>query len=164
MTEELQKLNEGYLPLDEEGGIRLDMRKVDATLRYAGMRVLVSDVVRNPLECCVAYEEHNQVEHAFNTLKARFTCDKTDVHSTQAWKEKLYLQLLITSINDMIRSRIKLYNVYMTKFPNGWIFDKSVGKKKALFAILNVPEPTTEQVVTWLRKKRAQFRLLRWGS
>ena len=149
------------------------MYKVNESLKYAGVRVLVSDAVSDALECAVAYEERNQVEYAFNTLKARLNCNRTRVHSTEAWEGKLFLQFLATTISALVRARIKLYNerakqdklnyrvhydsdnkllaklnnIYMTQFSNGWVFDEVVGKKKELFKILNVPVPTTEQVI-----------------
>ena len=83
--------------------------------------------------------------------------------------------MLATTINAMVRARVKLYNegavtksgkkkyrvhydsdhkllgqlnnVYMTRFKDGWIFDEVAGKKKELFRILNVPLPTCEQVI-----------------
>lgn len=158
---------------EREGKHIINMRKVDDALRYSGVRVLVSDTVSDALDCYVAYEERNQVEHAFNTLKARLNCNRTVVHSTQAWEGKLFLQMLATAISGMVRSRIKLYNetakkdkkkyrvhydsdnkllaklnnVYLTQFNDGWMFDEIVGKKKELFQILNVPVPSVEQVL-----------------
>ena len=35
----------------------------------------------------------------------------------------------------------------MTYFKEGWIFDEVVGKKKELFRILNLPVPSSEQIV-----------------
>ena len=135
--------------------------------------VLVSDAIKDAQECCLAYEERNQVEYAFNMLKARLECNRTMVHSTQAWDGKLFVQILAMAIAGMIRSRIKIYNettkqnkkkyrvhydsdhkllaklnnIYMTQFKAGWMFDEIVGKHRELFNILNVPVPTVEQVI-----------------
>lgn len=137
------------------------------------MRGLVSDTIKDALECRVAYEERNQVEYAFNMLKAELNCNRTNVHSTKAWDGRLFLQVLATAIGGMVRARIKLYNesakqdknkyrvhynsdhkllaklqnIYMTQFNAGFMFDEVVGKKKELFKILNVPVPTVEQVI-----------------
>ena len=35
----------------------------------------------------------------------------------------------------------------MTYFKEGWIFDEVVGKKEELFRILNLPVPSSEQIV-----------------
>ena len=169
LTETQRKLIADYTT-EADGKTIISMSKVDEKLRYAGVRVLVSDTITDPLECCVAYEERNQVEHAFNTLKARLSCNRTGVHSTKAWEGKLFLQMLASAIAGMVRARVKIYNesavrkkcrvhydsdykllarlnnVYMTKCRSGWIFDEVVGKKKELFRVLGVPVPTAEQV------------------
>lgn len=175
LSDAQKKLLETYGDTDENGKVTINMKKVDQHLKYAGIRVLVSDTIDNAVDCCVAYEERNEVEYAFNTLKARLTCNRTQVHSTEAWEGKLFLQMLATAINAMVRARVKLYNegavtksgkkkyrvhydsdhkllgqlnnVYMTRFKDGWIFDEVAGKKKELFRILNVPLPTCEQVI-----------------
>lgn len=154
---------------EADGKPVINMSRIDKKLRYAGVRVLVSDAIADPLECSVAYEERNEVEYAFNTLKSRLSCNRTGVHSTRAWDGRLFLEVLATAINSMVRARVRLYNetavknkyrvhydsdgkllaklnnVYMTKFSDGWIFDEVVGKKKELFKILNVPVPSAEQ-------------------
>lgn len=172
LTDAQKKLVNRYVD-DCDGQGCINMHKVDETLRYAGVRVLVSDTIKDALECCVAYEERNRVEYAFHTLKARLNCNRTMVHSTQAWEGKLFLQMLATAISGMVRARIKLYNetalqnkkkyrvhydsdnkllnklnnIYMTQFAQGWMFDEIVGEKKELFKILNVPVPNVEQVI-----------------
>lgn len=172
LTEYQQQLINKYTDKQDDGKLRINMHKVETSLRYSGVRVLVSDCISDALECCVAYEERNQVEYAFNTLKARLGSYRTGVHSTEAWEAKVFLQVLATAISGMVRARIRLYNetakkdkrkyrvhydsdskllaklnnVYMTEFPKGWIFDEVAGKRKELFQILNVPVPTAEQV------------------
>ena len=151
----------------------INMHQVNESLRYAGVRVLISDVIKDAQECCIAYEERNQVEYAFNRLKAQLECNRTMVHSTEAWEGKLFVQMLATAVAGMVRSRVKLYNetakqdkkkyrvhydsdhkllaklnnIYMTQFNAGWMFDEIVGKQKELFKILNIPVPTVEQVI-----------------
>lgn len=172
LTEAQQKLLREFT-IEKDGKVQVRMRKVDEKLRHSGIRVLVSDAIEDPVECCVAYEERNQVEYAFNTLKSRLSCNRTGVHSTEAWEGKLFLQMLATAVSGMVRARVRLYNdsargrggpfrlyfdsdhkllaklnnIYMTVFQNGWMFDEIVGKKKELFRILNVPVPTAEQVI-----------------
>lgn len=168
-----KKLLETYGETAKDGKVTISMKKVSEKLKYAGIRVLVSDAIDNAVDCCVAYDERNEVEYAFNTLKARLACNRTQVHSTEAWEGKLFLQMLATAISAMVRARVKVYNdgavgkdgkrkyrvhydsdhkllaklnnIYMTRFKDGWIFDEVVGKKKELFRILNVSVPTCEQ-------------------
>ena len=168
LSEAQKKLLKDYTQ-EADGKPVINMSRIDKKLRYAGVRVLVSDAIADPLECSVAYEERNEVEYAFNTLKSRLSCNRTGVHSTRAWDGRLFLEVLATAINSMERARVRLYNetavknkyrvhydsdgkllaklnnVYMTKFSDGWIFDEVVGKKKELFKILNVPVPSAEQ-------------------
>ena len=156
LSEAQKKLLKDYTQ-EADGKPVINMSRIDKKLRYAGVRVLVSDAIADPLECSVAYEERNEVEYAFNTLKSRLSCNRTGVHSTRAWDGRLFLEVLATAINSMVRARVRLYNetavknkyrvhydsdgkllaklnnVYMTKFSDGWIFDEVVGKKKELF-------------------------------
>lgn len=175
LSEAQTKLIATYCDTAEDGTVTINMKKVEEKLKYAGIRVLVSDIISDAVECCIAYEERNEVEHAFNTMKSRLACNRTQVHSTESWDGKLFVQLLATSISAMIRARIKLYNqgavgsegtknyrvfydsdhkllaklnnIYMTRFKDGWIFDEVVGKTKELFKILNLPLPTCELIV-----------------
>ncbi len=172
LTEHQKQLIKKYTEKQDDGKLRINMYKVDTALRYSGVRMLVSDCITDALECCVAYEERNQVEYAFTTLKARLGCNYTGVHSTKAWEARVFLQVLATAISGMVRARIKLYNetakkdtgkyrvhydsdarllaklnnVCMTEVPNGWIFDEVADKHRELFQILNVPVPAAEQV------------------
>lgn len=174
LSEAQTKLIDTYCDSADNGDVTINMRKVAEKLKYAGIRVLVSDVICDAVECCIAYEERNEVEYAFNTLKARLACNRTQVHSSEAWEGKLFLQMLASAVSGMVRARIKLYNkgavgenekknyrlhydsdhkllaklnnIYMTRFKDGWLFDEVVGKKKELFKILNLPLPTSEKV------------------
>lgn len=172
LADNQKKLIDRYTQ-EVEGKRLINMHKVNDSLRYAGVRVLVSDAVKDAQECCIAYEERNQVEYAFNELKDQLKCNRTMVHSTAAWEGKLFVQMLATAVAGMVRSRVKLYNetakqdkkkyrvhydsdhkllaklnnIYMTQFNAGWMFDEVVGKQKELFKILNVPVPTVEQVI-----------------
>lgn len=173
LTAAQKKLINKYTTVDGDKR-KISMKAVDETLRYAGVRVLVSDAISDAQECAVAYEERNQVEYAFNRLKAELNCNRTGVHSTRNWDGKLFLEILATAVLGMVRARVKLYNetasankkayrvhydsdhkllaklnnVYMTRFDAGFMFDEIAGKRKELFKILNVPVPSVEQLVT----------------
>lgn len=175
LSDTQKKLLDTYGDVAGDGAITINMRKVCEKLKYAGVRVLVSNAISDAVECCIAYEERNEVEHAFNTLKSRLSCNRTQVHTTEAWEGKLFLQMLATAISAMIRARINIYhqgaigkngqkkyrvhydsdhkllaklnNIYMTHVNDGWVFDEIVEEKKELFRILNLPVPTSEQFV-----------------
>ena len=172
LTAYQQKMITAYMT-EKDGKLEINMAKVDAALRYVGVRVLVSDTVSDALECCTAYEERNQVEYAIAAMKDAMKCNRTRVHSSAAWEAKLFLQMIATTISGMVRSRVRLYNesarrkrgkyrvhydsdrkllaklnnVYMTQLPDGWLFDETAGKKKELFNILGIGAPTAEQIV-----------------
>lgn len=156
---------------EDKGVMKIDMQKVDQRLRYVGIRVLMSDAIKDALECHVAYDNRNEVEYGFNTMKSRLSCNRTKAHSTEHWESKLFLQVLASSIGIMVHNRIKAYNdrakakklsvhydsdhkllaklnnIYLTKVPGGWVFNEIAGKKKELFKVLNVPVPTAERQV-----------------
>lgn len=170
-----RKLLDTYGDVAGDGTITINLRKVCEKLKYAGVRVLVSNAISDAVECYIAYEERNEVEHAFNTLKSRLSCNRTQVHTTEAWEGKLFLQMLATAISAIVRARIKIYNqgavgkngqkkyrvhydsdhkllaklnnIYMTHVNDGWVFDEIVEEKKELFRILNLPVPTSGQFV-----------------
>ena len=170
LTDAQRVLFKNYADEATDGTPTINMQKADQKLRYSGVRVLVSDVITDAQECHIAYENRVQVEHAFRTLKTRLACDRTNVHSTEAWEGKLFLQMLATSISQMVRMRIKSYNeevqksgrklgyrlhydsdrkllaklnnIYLLKCPSGWVFDEISGHKKDLFRIIGVPVPT----------------------
>ena len=110
LSEAQTKLIDTYCDSRDDGTVTINMRKVSEKLKYAGIRVLVSDVISDAVECCIAYEERNEVEYAFNTLKARLACNRTRVHSSEAWEGKLFVQMLASAVAGMVRARIKLYN------------------------------------------------------
>lgn len=170
-----EQVIQNYLEKTKDGKVRISMSKVDQRLRYAGVRVLMSDAISDARECYVAYEERNQVEYAFNTLKSRLNCNRTQVESSEAWESKLMLQMIATAIAGMVRARVKSYNdgellkkaagtgpyrvhydsdhkllrglnnVSLSSYADGWVFDEIAGKRKTLFTILGVEVPTVGQ-------------------
>ena len=157
----------------KEGDIRIRMDRINEDLKLAGIRVLVSDAISDPLECYLAYEERKQVEYAFNTLKARLGCNRIRTHSVEAWNGKLFIEILATALSGIVRNRLKEYNgtakkkstkytvihdsdvkilgklnnIMMTRFKDGWYFDEIAGKKKELFLFLNVPVPSANKEI-----------------
>ncbi len=176
MPDKITPIEKRYVDLymtEKDGKVEINMRKVQEELKLSGIRVLISDTISDPLECYIIYYERNQVEFAFNDLKAKLNCNRTRVHSSEAWQGKLLIQVLAASVAGMVRNRIKLYNgeakndkstysviydsdtkilnklnnIMMTKFKDGWYFDEIAGKKKDLFAFLNVPVPSANQEI-----------------
>lgn len=154
-----------------DGRASICMSKVNKALKLKGVRVLISNVVSDPVEAYMAYENRNHVEYAFNTIKSRLKCNRARVHSYESFNSKLFLQMLASFIFTMIRHRVKnwndvaksnknkytvmydsdcklvakLDNIMMTRFRDGWYFDEITKKKAELFKIIGVPVPTTAQ-------------------
>ncbi len=162
-----EQIISNYMDKAKDGTLTINMSKVDQRLRYIGIRVLMSDSIKEALACHVAYDDRNEVEYGFNMMKSRLSCNRTKTHSSEHWESKLFLQMLATAIGIMVHNRVKAYNdsakskslrvhydsdhkllaklnnIYLTKVPAGWVFNEIAGKKKELFKVLNVPIPTT---------------------
>ena len=150
------------------------MAKIHENCKYKGIRVLITDTVKDPIEAHNAYEGRYQVELAFNTMKSRLNCDRFRVHNDKALEGKIFIQVLATSLLMMIRNRIFNFNKNKDKDPSlqkvktnviydsdrkllrklnnimahssefGVLFDEIVGKRKDLLKILGVPLPGKE--------------------
>jgi transposase len=164
-----QQLKDTYIeinPTTKE--LTINRAKVNEYVKYSGMRVLISDTVKDPITAYRAYQDRNSVEYAFNTLKSRLKCNRLRVSDNKSIEGKAFVQFLATSISIMVRNRLATYellnkdakdkfrlssmsdnkvlqllnNIMVTKFKDGLMFDEIVGTKKQLFKALNVPVPT----------------------
>lgn len=158
-----------YITQSEDGNSYLiDNAKLEESLKYAGFRVLISDTIKDPIAAYTAYQERNQVEYAFHTLKSRLNCNRFHVSKDTTLEGKVFVQFIATIISIMVRNRLKNYelnakeasdnfslvyesdnkvlqmlnNIMVTKIKEGLIYDEVVGKKKRFFAALGVPVPT----------------------
>lgn len=162
-----QKYVDEYMDIDD-GKATINMAKQNEHLKYSGIRVLLSDTVKCPLQAHQAYDDRNMVEYAFNTLKSRLKCNRLRCHNDNSLRGKIFVQVLACSIAIMLRNRIaqynasnpapnsrfsliydsdhkllsKLNNVMVTRFNNGWYFDEVVGYKKDLFKAIGVDIPS----------------------
>ena len=164
-----------YMNVAEDGSVTIDMVKMNDACKYRGVRVLISDTVKDPIEAYNAYENRYQVELAFNTMKSRLKCNRFRVHRDDTLEGKVFLQVLATSISMMVRRKIyefnqrkatdkaldkvkinvvhdsdnkllrKLNNIFATSSQYGVLFDPIVGKRKDLLTILDVPLPGKEK-------------------
>ncbi len=161
------KFVEEYMDI-EDGIAKINMAKQNEHLRYSGIRVLISDTVKCPLQAHQAYDDRNMVEYAFNTLKSRLKCNRLRCHNDNSLRGKIFVQVLACSIAIMLRNRIaqynasnpdpnnsfsliydsdhkllaKLNNVMVTRFNSGWYFDEVVGYRKDLFKAIGVGIPS----------------------
>ncbi len=152
---------------ERDGRTDIDMRKFAEATRLAGVRVLVSNTIADPLECYLAYNERNEVEYAFNTLKSRQVCNRARVHLSEEWRGKLLLEVVASAISGIVRRRLKEYNdsaihnmsnyqvfynsdtkvlgklnnIMITRFRDRWYFDKIAVNLHILFRFLNLNVP-----------------------
>lgn len=153
---------------EDEMSYTINNAKIEEALKYKGFRVLISDSIKDPLVAYTAYQERNQVEYAFHTLKSRLNCNRFHVSKDNTLEGKVFVQFIATIISLMVRNRLKNYelfakdakdnfalvyesdnkvlqilnNIMVTKFKDGLLYDEVVGKKKRLFEALGVPIPT----------------------
>ena len=157
--------------VQHDGRASISMSKVNKALKLKGVRVLISNVISDPVEAYMAYENRNHVEYAFNAIKSRLKCNRVRVHSYESFNSKLFLQMLASFILTLVRHRVKhwndvalsdknkykvmydsdckllakLDNIMMTRFKGGWYFDEITKKKAELFKIMGVQVPSTAQ-------------------
>ncbi|MCR5537291.1 MAG: hypothetical protein K6F05_07790 [Succinivibrio sp.] len=152
----------------DDGTATINMTRQHERLKSAGIRVLISDSVKCPLQAHQAYDDRNMVEYAFNTLKSRLKCNRIRCHNKKSLRGKIFVQVLACSLAIMVRNHIaaynashpapnqrfnliydsdhkvlaKLNNLMVTRFKDGWYFAEVVGYKKELFKALGVSMPT----------------------
>ena len=135
-------------------------------LLMKGIRVLISNEVRDPIEAHKAYFDRNEVEYAFNLYKQRLGCNRFRVSSNESLEGKAFVQFIATSIAIMFRRRVnnatkkmqnlklkydsdsavidKLNTVEMTQFSFGNYYTEIVGGLRDLLHAMDIPEPSEE--------------------
>jgi len=136
-----------------------------------GIRVLVSDIVSDPIEAHRAYIDRNEVEEGFRKFKDFTGGRRMHVSNYKTFKGKLFIHFLATSLLCMLRHRIHnaerrgielpssfdsipkiiaaLSNITQTVFNDGAYFSEVVGKKKDLFKALDISLPEDEMGVSY---------------
>jgi len=167
-----QNIRDKYLTEDKENNFSVNEYALNEKLKYAGIKVLLTDCVSNSLEAFTAYAERNYVEYAFNTLKYRLGCNRLRVSDDEALEGKAFVQFIATTLALMVRNRIKKYsteneskkdslkfvyssdykvlrilnNIFVTKLPEGYLYDEVVGKKRKLFEVLGTELPSSRVI------------------
>ena len=139
---------------------------LDKYLQMKGVRILVSDTVKDPIEAYKAYFDRNEVEYAFNLYKQRLSGTRMRVSSNASLEGKSFVQFIATSLAIMLRKRInnalknseklklrydseqividKLDTIEVTKFELGSYYSEVVGPIKDLLNAMNIPIPSEE--------------------
>lgn len=164
-------IRDGMNQPDAGGHWTISMSKVDRCLRYAGVKVLVSDAMADVTDCVMAFEDRLLVEHAVGAIPSRLSCDRAQANSAENWESKLFLQMIASAVRIMVRRRLKVWNdsaccptlcvhfdsehkllaklnnIPMFNLPSGWCFGEIEARKQALFSVLGVPVPAMGEAV-----------------
>lgn len=141
-------------------------KALDDYLKMKGVRILVSNEVKDPIEAYKAYFDRNEVEYAFRLFKQRLGFSRMRVSSNESLEGKAFVQFIATSIAIMLRKRLsnalknnrklslayhsepvvldRLDSIIETRFSFGSYYSEVVGGLKELFKALNIPEPNEE--------------------
>ena len=141
-------------------------KALDDYLKMKGVRILVSNEVKEPIEAYKAYFDRNEVEYAFRLFKQRLGFNRMRVSTNEALEGKAFIQFIATSIAIMLRKRInnalkdnpnlklpydsepvvldKLDSIIETRFSFGSYYSEVVGGLKELFKAMRIPEPSEE--------------------
>lgn len=141
-----------------------------------GVRVLVSDIISDPVEADRAYRERNEIELGFRKLKDFTGARRLHISSSKTLTGKIFVNFLACSILCMLRCKIDkakdegkslpydstvkmlsaLSNITQTIFPDGGYFSEVVGKKKDLLKALDIELPESEMNVVYEEDENAQ--------
>ena len=141
-----------------------------------GVRVLVSDIISDPVEADRAYKERNEVELGFRKLKDFTNARRLHISSSNTLTGKIFVHFLACSILCMLRYKIDkakdegkslpydstvkmlsaLSNITQTIFPDGGYFSEVVAKKKELLKALDIELPESEMNVVYEEDENAE--------
>lgn len=167
-NDETEFLNR-FTTTDAKGKIVVNNTEKFRYMLTKGIRILVSDIISDPIEASIAYTERNEVEVGFRKLKDFSGARRLHISSSKTLTGKLFVHFLACSILCMLRRRINnaidngsslpfssevkmisaLSNITQTVFPEGGYFSEVVGKKKELFEMLNIPLPEVEMNIEY---------------
>ena len=95
-----------YTFTDDNGNVCVsNTAKFEYMLRK-GIRVLVSDIISDPVEADRAYRERNEVELGFRKLKDFTGARRLHISSSKTLTGKIFVHFLASSILCMLRSKV----------------------------------------------------------
>ncbi|SPT70673.1 IS1634 family transposase [Anaerobiospirillum thomasii] len=167
-TEETEFLNT-YTTTDSNGNTVINNTKKFEYMLNKGIRVLVSDIVSDPVEAHRAYQERNEVEMSFRKLKDFTGARRLNISSSKTLRGKMFVHFISCAILCMLRNRINackdkgitlpydsdvkmlaaLSNITQTVFSDGGYFSEVIGKKKQLLECLSIPMPEAEMNISY---------------
>ena len=176
LTQEEKDFLEKYTSTDDNGGIFVSSTAKFEYMLGKGVRVLVSDIISDPVEADRAYRERNEVELGFRKLKDFTNARRLHISSSNTLTGKIFVHFLACSILCMFRCKIDkaknegkslpydstvkmlsaLSNITQTIFPDGGYFSEVVGKKKGLLKALDIELPESEMNVVYEEDENAE--------
>lgn len=169
LTQEEKDFFEKYTTTDSHGNIVVSNTGKFEYMLCKGIRILVSDLIADPLQADRAYRDRNEVELGFRKLKDFTGARRLHISSSKTLKGKIFIHFLASSILCMLRRKIDdakdkgraipydssvkmlsaLSNITQTVFQGGGYFSEVIGKNKELFKALDIPLPETEMDVVY---------------
>lgn len=169
LTKALEAIKNTFLiEYEDNGEIKYKTNRVafDDYLLMKGVRILVSNEVKDPIEAYKAYFDRNEVEYSFNLYKQRLAGSRMHNSSNEALEGKAFVQFIATSLAIMLRKRInaainknkelklpydsesvvisKLDSIVMTQFTLGSYYSEVVGNLRELMIAMDIPIPSEE--------------------
>ena len=107
MPTRLKNLFEKFVDINKDGSLDINKQKYADYMLTKGIRILVSNIVSDPIEAWKAYHDRNEVEYAFKYYKQRIGGKRMRIGSENTLDGKVFLQFLATSIAIMFRKRME---------------------------------------------------------
>ena len=169
LTQEEKDFFEKYTTTDSHGNIVVSNTGKFEYMLCKGIRILVSDLIADPLQADRAYRDRNEVELGFRKLKDFTGARRLHISSSKTLKGKIFIHFLASSILCMLRRKIDdakdkgraipydssvkmlsaLSNITQTVFQGSGYFSEVIDKNKELFKALDIPLPETEMDVVY---------------
>lgn len=134
-------------------------------LQMEGVRILISNEVKDAVTAWQAYYDRNEVEQAFRIYKDRLGCYRSRCADDRSLEGKGFVQFLATAISIMFRKRVAaavadkrlalsynsdrkllalLNTIDATVFELGVYYNEITKPMRTVFEALNIPLPTEE--------------------
>ena len=107
LCKEYQEFKDTYLCFNtEKNEYEINLTAYHKELELKGVRFLVSDSVKNPIEAYRAYYDRIEVEKAFNHYKDTLGFNRLRSSDDYSLEGRVFVQFIATSIAIMLRKKI----------------------------------------------------------
>lgn len=164
LTPEEQKNKDLFIIENPDKTYKSNRKNITEYMITKGVRILISDVISDSVECWQAYHERERVEEAFSFFKQQVGGNRFRTSKTTTTRGKIFTLFLACSIGLMFRLRMKqarekginfpydsdtkilakLNLIEQTIFNGGAYYSEVVGKTRKILEALDIPIPDTE--------------------